>query len=123
MKKTIEIKHRGVSVKIFPTGTVKNGPAYRSFQVADYSNGERKLWTFADLEHAQIYPYAGTVAVSHSVVEHLGAFAGNGNAFFDPLFKDAGNEIPPKFERLSYADAMERFGSDRPDSGCHVPRL
>jgi aspartyl-tRNA synthetase len=31
------------------------------------------------------------------------------------LFKEAGYEIPPKFERLSYADAMERFGSDRPD--------
>ncbi|HEX9606498.1 MAG TPA: aspartate--tRNA ligase [Gemmatimonadaceae bacterium] len=31
------------------------------------------------------------------------------------LFKDGGHEIPPKFERLSYADAMERFGTDRPD--------
>jgi aspartyl-tRNA synthetase len=32
------------------------------------------------------------------------------------LFKDAGYEIPPTFERLRYADAMERFGSDRPDT-------
>ena len=31
------------------------------------------------------------------------------------LFKDAGIEIPAKFDRLSYADAMERFASDRPD--------
>jgi aspartyl-tRNA synthetase len=31
------------------------------------------------------------------------------------LFKDAGYEIPPTFERLGYAAAMERFGSDRPD--------
>lgn len=31
------------------------------------------------------------------------------------LFKDADVEIPPKFARLTYADAMERYGSDRPD--------
>jgi aspartyl-tRNA synthetase len=31
------------------------------------------------------------------------------------LFKDAGYEIPPTFDRLGYADSMERFGSDRPD--------
>jgi aspartyl-tRNA synthetase len=31
------------------------------------------------------------------------------------LFRDAGREIPPTFDRLEYADAMERFGSDRPD--------
>ncbi len=31
------------------------------------------------------------------------------------LFKEAGYDIPPRFERLTYADAMERFGSDRPD--------
>ena len=32
------------------------------------------------------------------------------------LWKDAGLEIPATFERLRYADAMERFGSDRPDT-------
>ena len=32
------------------------------------------------------------------------------------LWKDAGHEIPPTFERMRYADAMERFGSDRPDT-------
>ena len=31
------------------------------------------------------------------------------------LFGEAGREIPPRFDRLKYADAMERFGSDRPD--------
>ena len=31
------------------------------------------------------------------------------------LFKDGGHEIPAKFERLGYADALERFGTDRPD--------
>ena len=30
-------------------------------------------------------------------------------------FKETGQEIPARFERLKYADAMERFGSDRPD--------
>jgi aspartyl-tRNA synthetase len=32
------------------------------------------------------------------------------------LWKEAGIEIPPQFERLRYKDAMERFGSDRPDT-------
>jgi aspartyl-tRNA synthetase len=31
------------------------------------------------------------------------------------LFKESGVEIPAQFDRLKYADAMERFGSDRPD--------
>jgi len=31
------------------------------------------------------------------------------------LWKDAGHEIPATFERMRYADAMERFGIDRPD--------
>ncbi|HEY3133122.1 MAG TPA: aspartate--tRNA ligase [Gemmatimonadaceae bacterium] len=31
------------------------------------------------------------------------------------LFKESGVDIPAKFDRISYADAMERFGIDRPD--------
>jgi len=31
------------------------------------------------------------------------------------LWKEIGIDIPPTFERLRYADAVERFGSDRPD--------
>jgi aspartyl-tRNA synthetase len=32
------------------------------------------------------------------------------------LWRDASIEIPPTFERLRYADVMERFGIDRPDT-------
>src|SRR6202008_1000813 len=31
------------------------------------------------------------------------------------LYKDADIDIPERFDRISYADAMERFGIDRPD--------
>jgi aspartyl-tRNA synthetase len=31
------------------------------------------------------------------------------------LFNDAGISIPSQFRRMTYADAMERYGSDRPD--------
>jgi aspartyl-tRNA synthetase len=31
------------------------------------------------------------------------------------LWAEAGHEIPARFERMSYATAMERYGSDRPD--------
>jgi aspartyl-tRNA synthetase len=34
---------------------------------------------------------------------------------FAALWNDAGLEIAPTFERLRYADVMERFGIDRPD--------
>ncbi|MDQ3082146.1 MAG: aspartate--tRNA ligase, partial [Gemmatimonadota bacterium] len=31
------------------------------------------------------------------------------------LFRDAGIEIPARFQRLTYAESMERYGCDRPD--------
>ena len=31
------------------------------------------------------------------------------------LFRDAGIELPPHFDRMTYGDAMERYGTDRPD--------
>jgi aspartyl-tRNA synthetase len=31
------------------------------------------------------------------------------------LFRDAGIELPKTFARMTYADAMERYGTDRPD--------
>jgi aspartyl-tRNA synthetase len=31
------------------------------------------------------------------------------------LWREAGFDIPPSFARMTYADAMERYGSDRPD--------
>ena len=31
------------------------------------------------------------------------------------LFQQAGQQVPSRFARLTYAEAMERFGSDRPD--------
>lgn len=31
------------------------------------------------------------------------------------LWREAGHDIPPHFERMTYAAAMEKYGSDRPD--------
>ncbi|HEX8945547.1 MAG TPA: aspartate--tRNA ligase [Gemmatimonadaceae bacterium] len=31
------------------------------------------------------------------------------------LWREAGNEVPARFPRMTYAEAMERYGSDRPD--------
>jgi aspartyl-tRNA synthetase len=31
------------------------------------------------------------------------------------LFRDAGIDLPASFQRMTYAEAMERYGSDRPD--------
>jgi aspartyl-tRNA synthetase len=31
------------------------------------------------------------------------------------LFRDASIELPPRFDRMTYSEAMERYGTDRPD--------
>ncbi|MDQ6718672.1 MAG: aspartate--tRNA ligase [Gemmatimonadota bacterium] len=36
-------------------------------------------------------------------------------AMFLPLFREAGFEIEPKYARMTYADAVEGYGIDRPD--------
>ena len=36
-------------------------------------------------------------------------------ALVGALWREAGIEIPTTFQRMTYADAMERYGSDRPD--------
>ncbi len=37
------------------------------------------------------------------------------------LFRTAGIEIPQKFRRMAYVDAMEQYGSDRPDLRYDLP--
>src|SRR5216110_560606 len=34
---------------------------------------------------------------------------------FAPLFREAGFDIEPRYKRMTYADAMESYGIDRPD--------
>jgi aspartyl-tRNA synthetase len=36
-------------------------------------------------------------------------------ALIGALWREAGNEVPMHFPRMTYADAVERYGSDRPD--------
>ncbi len=38
-----------------------------------------------------------------------------GEGLIGALWRECGHRIPDRFERMTYADAMERFGSDRPD--------
>lgn len=55
MKKHIEVSHCGLTIKIAATASKnkKNGCVYESYQVADYSTGERKRLTFSNLEEAK----------------------------------------------------------------------
>ena len=55
MKKPLEVKHCGLTVMITPTASrnKKNGRVYESYQIADYSSGERKRLTFSDVEEAK----------------------------------------------------------------------
>jgi hypothetical protein len=51
--KPIEVKAKGLTVKIFVSHTTKKEKVYVTYQVADYSSGKRKLWSFADESDAR----------------------------------------------------------------------
>jgi hypothetical protein len=53
MSQNIEVKHKGLSVKIYVSQTSKKGTAYTTYQVADYSSGQRKFWSFSDEARAR----------------------------------------------------------------------
>jgi integrase len=53
MKERIEVPHKGVTIVITPSKSVKKGVVYKSYQIADYSSGRRKRWTFANLDKAK----------------------------------------------------------------------
>ena len=53
MSQKSEVQYRGVTVGITTSRSAKKGVVYESFQVADYSSGKRKRWTFADAGDAR----------------------------------------------------------------------
>lgn len=48
-----EIQHKGITITRTSCCAVKKGVVYKSFQIADYSTGKRKRWTFANLKEAE----------------------------------------------------------------------
>jgi integrase len=53
MNESIEVQHKGVTIKITSSESVKNGVVYKSYQIADYITGKRKRWSFADVDKAK----------------------------------------------------------------------
>jgi integrase len=53
MNESIEVQHKGVTIKITSSESLKNGVVYKSYQIADYITGKRKRWTFADVDKAK----------------------------------------------------------------------
>jgi hypothetical protein len=53
VKQKIEVRHKGLTLRISPSTSIKKGVAYKCYRVVDYSSGKRKLWTFADVEDAK----------------------------------------------------------------------
>jgi hypothetical protein len=47
--KTIEVRHKGIVVNIFQSRTAQ----YAYFQVPEYIDGKRKLWSFSDIAKAK----------------------------------------------------------------------
>jgi integrase len=53
MNENIEVQHKGVTITITSSKSIKRGVVYNSYQIADYSTGKRKRWTFADADEAK----------------------------------------------------------------------
>ncbi len=53
MSEKIEVAHDGITVRILRVQFGKKGILYPAFRLSDYSSGQRKLWTFADLGEAE----------------------------------------------------------------------
>ena len=51
--RAIDVRCKGITVKIFTGHTRKGDAVYKYFQVPDYSAGKRKLWSFSDLGEAK----------------------------------------------------------------------
>jgi len=51
--KIIMVRSGNTAFKIYTTKSVKNGREYTGYAFSDHSGGERKVWTFADLEEAK----------------------------------------------------------------------
>jgi len=56
MSRSIEVKHKRMTVKVYASQTSKNGNVYTMYQVADYSSadGRRRLWSLADESKARV---------------------------------------------------------------------
>jgi aspartyl-tRNA synthetase len=73
----------------------------RCFRDEDLRQDRQPEFTQIDIE-ASFIAQADIVRLSEGLVR--------------TLWREAGSEAPERFEHLTYADAMERYGSDRPDT-------
>ena len=78
----------------------------KCFRDEDLRADRQPEFTQVDLEMAFVTP-----DVVFGVIERL----------MQAIFRQAGREIDIPFRRLSYDDAMARYGSDKPDLRCDLP--